>query len=148
MNPLLVPTTDIASFPGSLLLGGGSLGMRLRLMKGTTNPCGLNKDQETRQPARTAPLIHTHPPPCSTSDRLEASPQWGWSLFWWEIWRLPGLPSLWAPDQQSSQGATFNDTTVHWGKYIVVVLDRNRILFRRVFRVHHWVWRATALSFC
>ena len=34
--------------------------MRLRLMKGTTNPCGLNKDQETRQPARTAPLIHTH----------------------------------------------------------------------------------------
>ena len=29
----------------------------------------------------------------------------------------------------------------------VTVLDRNRILFHRVFRAHHQVWRAIALSF-
>ena len=29
----------------------------------------------------------------------------------------------------------------------MAVPDRNRILFRRVFRAHHWVWRGVALSF-
>ena len=33
--------------------------------------------------------------------------------------------------------------------YIYVAVScRNRRLFRRVFRVHHWVRRAIALSFC
>ena len=35
---------------------------------------------------------------------------------------------------------------IHFSIYVVVP-DRNRILFRRIFWVHHWVWRTIALSF-
>ena len=30
----------------------------------------------------------------------------------------------------------------------VAVLERNRMLYCRVFQAHHWAWCATALSFC
>ena len=36
---------------------------------------------------------------------------------------------------------------LYWNTHVAVP-DRNRILFRRIFQVHHQVWRAIALSFC
>ena len=148
MNPLLVRTTDVASFPGSLLLGG-SLGMRLRLMKGRlqTHVDWTRIKRLDSQQGRLRSFIPTHLhavlvtdlKPHLSGDDLCPDERYEGFL----VCLLFGL-------QINSQAKVLHSMIQQYieASTYVVVPDRNRILFRRVFRVHHWVWRATVLSFC